>query len=710
MDEQKAPLAEGMVDETARPDATQDTAPNTPDVASAGVSGTMPAGPSTDGFFRIAASTPRIRVADVDANAEAILSCVRDAAARGAGALVLPELCLTGYTCADLFFDRALLRAAEAALARILDATADVPMFFTVGLPVAVGSALYNCTAACCRGELLGLTAKESLPNYGEFYERRWFTPAPRPGDPLAVEVAGRLAPLASRIVYRCADEGMADLAMGVEVCEDLWIAAPPSVDMVRAGATVILNSSASSEVIGKAEYRRSLVAGQSARLFCAYAYADAGEGESTTDLVFAGENLIAENGSLLARTPLFSCEMAIADVDLDRLAAERRRCTTWVEPAAAEPGVLDVGFSFSLDADICTAVDAEPPAVSGAPRLMYSALDTLRIFPRTPFVPAAREDIAERCETIFGLQAAGLKTRLAHTGTKHAVIGLSGGLDSTLALLVTVRAFDALDLPRTGITAVSMPGFGTTKRTKGNAETLAEALGVSFREVPIGPAVERHFADIGHDPAVQDVTYENSQARERTQILMDIANQVGGFVIGTGDLSELALGWATYNGDHMSMYGVNASVPKTLVRHLVRYAADAFGGQIAQTLLDILDTPVSPELLPPTGAGEIAQRTEDLVGPYELHDFFLYHLLRFGFAPGKIYRMACRAFSGVYDSETVRSWLRVFYRRFFAQQFKRSCLPDGPKVGSVTLSPRGDWRMPSDAAMRLWLAEIDAL
>ncbi len=664
--------------------------------------GTQPMGVApapADGFFRVAAATPKIRVADVDGNADAVVACVRAAAERGARALVLPELCLTGYTCADLFLDRALQAASERALARVLDETAALPVLFTVGLPVPVGGALYNCTAVCCRGELLGLTAKESLPSYGEFYERRWFTPAPAPAEPIPVEVAGRLAPLASRIVYRCADEGMGDVAVGVEVCEDLWVAAPPSVDMARAGATVILNSSASSEVIGKAEYRRSLVAGQSARLFCAYAYADAGEGESTTDLVFAGENLIAENGSLLARTPLFSCGMAVADVDLDRLVAERRRCTTWVEPAA--PRVLDVGFSFMADDGA--------PACAGA-RTLYSALDTLRTFPRTPFVPAAREDLAERCETIFGLQAAGLKTRLAHTGTRSAVIGLSGGLDSTLALLVAVRAFDALGLARTGITAVSMPGFGTTSRTKGNAQTLAEALGVSFREVPIGPAVELHFADIGHDPAVQDVTYENSQARERTQVLMDLANELGGFVIGTGDLSELALGWATYNGDHMSMYGVNASVPKTLVRHLVRYAADAFGGEIAHTLLDILDTPVSPELLPPTGAGEIAQRTEDLVGPYELHDFFLYHLLRFGFAPGKIFRMACRSFTGVYDRETVRSWLRVFYRRFFAQQFKRSCLPDGPKVGSVTLSPRGDWRMPSDAAARLWLEEIDAL
>ena len=411
--------------------------------------------------------------------------------------------------------------------------------------------------------------------------------------------------------------------------------------------------------------------------------------------MVFAGENLIYENGSKLAATKLLTCDMAVADVDLDRLVAERRRSTTWTRADDA-PEATTIEFSFE-------GVLAKDP-------VLRDALDIDRVFPRAPFVPADHGDLAERCETILDLQTAGLKTRLAHTGTKAAVIGLSGGLDSTLALLVTVRAFDALGLPRTGITAVSMPGFGTTHRTKSNAESLARDLGVNFREVSIHAAVEQHFKDIEHDPAVQDVTYENSQARERTQILMDLANQAGGFVIGTGDLSELALGWATYNGDHMSMYAVNASVPKTLVRHLVRYAADVFGGRIAKVLLDILDTPVSPELLPPTGDGEIAQKTEDLVGPYELHDYFLYYLLRFGFEPGKIYRMALKSFEGVYDKVTIHTWLRTFYRRFFAQQFKRSCLPDGPKVGSVTLSPRGDWRMPSDASSRLWLAQIDAL
>ncbi|WP_308616527.1 NAD(+) synthase [uncultured Enorma sp.] len=659
--------------------------------------------PAADGFFRIAAATPKIRVADVEGNARAVLACVQAAHAAGAGALVLPELCLTGYTCGDLFQNRTLVAACERALAWLLDETRELPLLFTMGLPVAAGGALYNCAAVCCAGTLLGLTVKANLPNYGEFYEQRWFEPAPQ--DAMLANFAGfENVPLAKSIVYRCADPDMEAVAVGVEICEDLWVAAPPSVGMALEGdATIILNPSASDEVIGKAAYRRDLVRGQSARLYCAYAYADAGEGESTTDLVFAGENLIAENGSLLARTPLMSCDMARADVDLDRLTAERRRSNTWKKPVFPQSDLTFVDFSFT---DATSRQDGAVPA----PRLMRSALEIDRVFPRAPFVPADHGDLAERCEEIFSLQAAGLKTRLAHTGTKHAVIGLSGGLDSTLALLVTVRAFDALGLPREGITAVSMPGFGTTGRTKGNAQMLAEALGVDFREVPIHAAVEQHFQDIDHDPAVQDVTYENSQARERTQILMDIANQSGGFVIGTGDLSELALGWATYNGDHMSMYGVNASVPKTLVRHLVRYAADVFGGDIEATLLDILDTPVSPELLPPTGEGEIAQKTEDLVGPYELHDFFLYHLLRFGFTPGKILRMAYRSFEGAYDERTIWSWLRVFYRRFFAQQFKRSCLPDGPKVGSVTLSPRGDWRMPSDASSSLWLTQIDAL
>ena len=711
---------------------------------------------ANDGFLRIAAATPKIRVGDVAGNAAAVLECVDAATRAGARVLVLPELCLTGYTCGDLFHDRALLRSCEAALKGLLEDTADTPLLFCVGLPVAHRESLYNCVAVCCAGELLGLTVKSHLPNYGEFYEQRWFAPAPLNGVGF-VPFAGRgPVPLMADVVYVCSDPGLEDVRIGVEVCEDLWVPNPPSVGMaLNDGATVILNASASSEVVGKSGYRRSLVCGQSARLYCAYAYANAGEGESTTDLVFSGENLIAENGALAARTPLFSCDMAVADVDLEKLVAERRRSNTWragewnvghsftvnfsfmgaAQAASAENALGACGVDWDaapvdVDAAASAGDEGEAPAADDshaacpapltakrAELLLNSALDVLRPAPRAPFVPAEGESRAERCEEILHLQAAGLKTRLAHTFTTHAVIGLSGGLDSTLALLVTVRAFDALGLPRTGIHAVSMPGFGTTSRTKSNAERLAEQLGVDFRTIAIGEAVRAHFADIGHDPEVADVTYENAQARERTQVLMDLANEVGGFVIGTGDLSELALGWATYNADHMSMYGVNAGVPKTLVRHLVAHEADELGGEAADILRDVLATPVSPELLPPTGDGEIAQRTEDLVGPYELHDFFLYHMMRFGFAPGKIYRMACRTFAEpagegapAYEPATILFWLRTFYRRFFAQQFKRSCLPDGPKVGSVSVSPRGDWRMPSDASAALWLEEIDSL
>lgn len=709
------------------------------------------AAPEHDGFLRVAAATPAVRVGDVAGNAAAILETVRAAHEAHVSVLIMPELCLCGYTCGDLFHDAALLRACDTALAGVLRQTAALPVLFGVGLPVAHRGSIYNAVAVCCAGRLLGLSAKVHLPTYREFYEARWFTPAP--ACPVLVPCAGQRASLAAGLVYRCADAGCADVAVGVEVCEDLWVAAPPSIEMAQRGATVILNASASDEVIGKAAYRRNLVSGQSARLFCAYAYADAGEGESTTDVVFAGENLIAEDGAMLASTPLFSRAMAAADIDLERLVAERRRTTTWVDAACDMEAGLDVPFSFAAacgpraagaDAtqrgpaastaseDVGTGCFQVSPATAQVPPAcvadvpastpvlpapaspwafpLRSAAAIDRIYPRTPFVPTDARDLAERCESILNLQAVGLATRLAHTGTRSVAIGLSGGLDSTLALLVCVRAFDRLGLARTGIHAVSMPGFGTTKRTKSNAERLAGHLGVDFRTISIAAAVERHFTDIGHDPAVTDVTYENAQARERTQILMDLAGELGGFVVGTGDLSELALGWATYNADHMSMYGVNASVPKTLVRHLVRYAADALGGEAAATLLDILDTPVSPELLPPTGDGEIAQRTEDLVGPYELHDYFLYYLLRFGFAPGRIYRMACRSFAGAYEPAQILFWQRTFYRRFFSQQFKRSCLPDGPKVGSVTLSPRGDWRMPSDASAALWLAELDRL
>lgn len=632
-----------------------------------------------DGFFRAAAATPAIRVADCRHNAEAVAELMEEAAARGVQAVVFPELCLTGYTCGDLFLQKPLLDAAERELAALIERTSGLPVLAAVGVPVPVNGALYNCAAVFCGGRLLGLSAKSCVPNYGEFYEARHFTPAP---ECVEVSFAGFSVPLGSSLLYR--PEDWEDCAVGVEICEDLWSPEPPSTRLALAGATLILNLSASDEVIGKAAYRRELVSGQSARLLCGYVYADAGEGESTTDLVFSGHNLLAENGAVLAESEPFTTGLTQADLDLSRMAGERRRVTTWQGGKYTAARTI----SFPLPA---------------APFRLHRRVDP------APFVPKGETDLAARCEMILNLQAAGLKTRLSCAHASHVVVGVSGGLDSTLALLVCARAFDSLGLPREGILAVSMPGFGTTGRTKSNAQKLAELLGASFREVPIGESVRLHFADIGHDPEKRDVTYENAQARERTQVLMDLANENGGLVIGTGDLSELALGWATYNGDHMSMYGVNGSIPKTLVRHLVRYAAGKFGGELADVLLDVLDTPVSPELLPPSG-DDIAQKTEDIVGPYELHDFFLYYLLRFGFGPGKIYRLALAAFDGVYDAATIKKWLSTFFRRFFAQQFKRSCLPDVPKVGTVALSPRGDWRMPSDASARLWLEEIEAL
>lgn len=630
-----------------------------------------------DGFFRVAAATPEIRVADCEYNRNAVAALMRECAARGVGAAAFPELCLTGYTCGDLFRDRTLLSGAEDALAKLLEETKDLNLLAFVGLPVPRGAALYNCAAAVCRGKLLGVAAKSFLPNYSEFYETRHFSPAPESGE---ITLCGQTVPFGAGLVFRC--ENVPGLAVGAEICEDLWVPSPPSEKLAKAGATVLFNLSASDETIGKAGYRRALVTGQSGRLLCAYVYAGAGEGESTTDMIFAGERLVAENGTLLAQAEPFTEGLTVAEVDLERIAQERLHMTTWREEGSARE------IPFTLD---------EPSFVPE------------RKFPRLPFVPDDRTDLETRCEMILNMQAAGLKKRLKHTRMTHAVIGVSGGLDSTLALLVTARAFDSLGLDRKGIAAVTMPGFGTTARTKSNAQRLAELLGADFRTIPVGESVSLHFRDIGHDPETRDVTYENAQARERTQVLMDLANQCGGLVIGTGDLSELALGWATYNGDHMSMYGVNCSVPKTLVRHLVHHAAVTGTKELCAVLEDVLATPVSPELLPPEN-GEIAQKTENIVGPYELHDFFLYYMLRFGFTPGKIYRMAVSSFKDAYDAATVKKWLREFYRRFFMSQFKRSALPDGPKVGSVTLSQRGDWRMPSDASAALWLKEIDSL
>ena len=630
-----------------------------------------------DSFLRVAAATPRIQTADCAFNAAQVAALAKEAAENGASLAVFPELCLTGYTCGDLFLQDSLLQGAEEALMWLCKETAGLDCLLVAGLPVRAGSTLYNAAAVIFHGKVLGLVPKTHLPNYSEFYELRHFAPA---GEPVVVTVGGQHLLLSSDLLF-CANQ-MPEFVLGVELCEDLWVPEPPSGRLARWGATVIANPSASDETIGKAGYRRLLVASQSARLMAAYVYADAGAGESVSDMVFAGHDLIGENGTLLAESQRFAEGLIYADLDLGRLQKDRLRSNTF--------GGASGGTRVWFD-------------------LPKKALALRRAVDPSPFVPKDPSALESRCAEVLAIQAAGLAGRLRHIGAKCVVVGLSGGLDSTLALLVCVQAFDSLGLPRAGIHAVTMPGFGTTGRTRSNAQLLAEAYGVSFAEIPIGEAVKVHFADIGQDPTNTDVTYENAQARERTQVLMDLANRLGGIVVGTGDLSELALGWATYNGDHMSMYGVNASVPKTLVRHLVRYVAGKSGPDLQAVLLDILATPVSPELLPPKD-GEIAQRTEDLVGPYELHDFFLYYVLRFGFAPKKIFRLANTAFQGVYEPETIKHWLKTFYRRFFAQQFKRSCLPDGPKVGSAALSPRGDWRMPSDASARLWLEEVEAL
>ena len=628
------------------------------------------------GLLRVAAATPSIQVADPTYNAGQIINAVLQAP-EGTALLVFPELCLTGYTCGDLFLQDTLLRGAEKALQTVLAATAERDTVLVVGLPIRVGGALYNAAAVCLRGTLLGLVPKSHIPNYSEFYEARHFTSGMTVNQP--VEIAGQTAVLRADQVFACRQ--LPAFCVGVEICEDMWVGDSPAIRLTAGGATVIANPSASDESIGKPAYRRALVTGQSAKLCCGYVYADAGEGESTSDLVFSGHNLVAENGVVLAESERFTTGVtAVSEIDLQHLAYDRRRMNTF----ATESAPATVWFDMP--------VRETPLSRTIAP---------------LPFVPAGDAVRRERCEEILHIQAAGLAARLQHTHS-DAVIGLSGGLDSALALLVALRAFDALGADRTRIHVVTMPCFGTTDRTLHNARTLATASGASLQEIGVGVSVTLHLETIGHAGA-HDVTYENAQARERTQVLMDIANMCGGLVIGTGDLSELALGWATYNGDHMSMYGVNASVPKTLVRYLVAYEADRIGGAVGDALRDILATPVSPELLPPEN-GVISQKTEDLVGPYELHDFFLYHMVRFGSSPAKIYRLCRYAFGDRYDDATVKKWLKVFVRRFFAQQFKRNCLPDGPRVGSVAFSPRGDWRMPADASAALWLAEIETL
>ena len=634
------------------------------------------------GFVKVAAVTPNVRVADVEYNTQEICKKIDETVANGAKIVVFPELCLTGYTCGDLFAQKALLKAAEDALKVIVAHTEGKDAIIFVGLPYVVRNKVYNVAAAISRGELLGLTTKTFLPNYGEGYELRQFQPGPKKADFIWYE--GDEIPFGPKILYSCYE--MPNLVVSAEICEDVWAPIPPSVEAALLGATVIVNCSASAEAVGKDTYRQKLITGQSARLIAGYIYANAGEGESTTDLVYGGHNVIAENGVVLNESSRFVNETIYSEIDVDRLVAERSKNTTFQELEDRQDAI-EVPFSLELEDTVLT-----------------------RTVEEMPFVPSDKNDRENRCEEIFMIQAMGLKKRLEHAHCESAVVGISGGLDSTLALLVVAKAFDMLGIPRNKIESVTMPCFGTTDRTYQNACKMTQKLGANLTEVNIKDAVRTHFRDIGQPEDKHDVTFENAQARERTQVLMDIANMTGGMVIGTGDMSELALGWATYNGDHMSMYGVNGSVPKTLVRHLVRYYADTCEDkELSAVLYDVLDTPVSPELLPPKD-GEIAQKTEDLVGPYELHDFYLYYVLRFGFAPSKIYRLAQYAFAQHYDDETIVKWLKKFYWRFFSQQFKRSCLPDGPKVGSVDVSPRGGLRMPSDACVNVWIKELEEL
>ena len=651
-----------------------------------------------DGFIKVAACTPEIQVADVDFNVDKIISQLEKCREEGVKVAVFPELCITGYTCQDLFFQNALLDKAMEGVVKIAKTTADSDMLVAVGVPVRANGKLYNCAAVIQDGEVRAFVPKTHLPNYNEFYEARHF--APYRGECAAIDLReyGQLEfiPPMEQTVFVC--EEIPELVVGFELCEDLWVADPVSNYLAKAGATLICNLSASDEVIGKDLYRRQLVSNQSARLVAGYIYCSAGDGELTQDMVFSGHNIIAENGSILAESRLFENGITISEIDFKKLAFERRKISTYPASAEWDYSSKDSGF---LDKDNISRERFS---------LEMGETALTRKFAKTPFIPSNQAERNERCHLILQMQSHGLMKRIAHTHSKTVVIGISGGLDSTLALLVCVMAMDLLKRPHTDIVAVTMPCFGTTKRTRSNAEILCDALEVTFREVDISKAVLQHFEDIGHDYNDHSVVFENGQARERTKVLMNIANQVSGMVVGTGDLSELALGWATYNGDHMSMYGVNASIPKTLVRHIVQYYGDTCTSDTLRNVLyDILDTPVSPELLPTDESGtEMTQKTEDLVGPYELHDFFLYYGIRWGFEPSKVKRLAKYAFEGDYPDEVIDKWLKTFYRRFFSQQFKRSCLPDGAKIGSVTLSPRGDWRMPSDAVAKLWLEDID--
>ncbi len=640
-----------------------------------------------DGFIKIACATPDVRVADCDYNAEQIISLTKEAAANGAKLIAFPELSITGYTCGDLFFQKTLLDGAMNALKKILKETAELDIVVIAGLPWSYNGVLYNCAAVCSQGRILGMVPKTNITDHGGAYESKYFTDGNREHDiwedvffsdddyHLSVTVK-------PEIVFSC--ESIPDFRFGVEICQDVQAVLSPSSRMAVKGASLIVNIACMKELVGSADSRQTFLKAKSESLICAYAFANAGIGESTQDYVFAGRNMILENGKLLAEAKPFESGIIYSDIDVQAITAERRKSSTF--PVIAYNDGVHV-----FDVEI-------------------TETNLTRHISKSPFIPEDKAELAKRCEEILTMQAAGLATRLRHINCKNAVVGLSGGLDSTLALIVIAHAFDMLGLDRSGILAVTMPCFGTTDRTYNNACKLAKSYGAELREVRIADSVLQHFKDIGHDPDARNVTYENAQARERTQVLMDLANEVNGLVIGTGDLSELALGWATYNGDHMSMYGVNASIPKTLVRHLTAFEAERSEGVLREVLFDVLDTPVSPELLPPEKDGTIAQKTEDLVGPYELHDFILYYVVRHGFSPKKIYRLACIAFDGVYDKETILKWLRKFYWRFFSQQFKRSCLPDGVAVGSVGLSPRGGWQMPSDAWVTLWQREIDEI
>lgn len=644
-----------------------------------------------NGFIKVAAAIPSVKVADCSYNVQQIESLIAMAEGKGVEVIVFPELCITGYTCQDLFKQTLLLEQAETSVLMLLDFTRKLDIISIVGVPVVVGDLLLNCAAVIQKGDLLGLVPKTYLPNYSEFYEKRWFASS-QDLQPSEIRFAGnKIVVTPQPTLFRTCDGAM----FGVEICEDVWAPVPPSCNLALSGADIIFNLSASDELIGKHDYLKGLLAQQSARMISGYVYSSCGFGESTQDVVYGGNAIAYENGQLLAESERFALDsqLIITQIDVEKIRNERRTNSTYIN-----------------------AQRGHDSRIVNAHTVMPRDFELIRDVDPHPFIPKT-DDMEKSCDEIFSIQVAGLAKRLVHTGCKTVVVGISGGLDSTLALLVCVRTFDKLQLSRKGIVGVTMPGFGTTDRTYNNAVNLMKSLGITLREISIADAVKQHFNDIGHDINVHDVTYENSQARERTQILMDLSNQLGALVIGTGDLSELALGWATYNGDHMSMYGVNAGVPKTLIKYLVKFVAmSEDSDETRSILLDIIDTPISPELIPADEAGNITQKTEDLVGPYELHDFFLYHIIRFGYRPSKIFMLARKAFDGsnpealFYDDETIKKWLTIFLRRFFNQQFKRSCLPDGPKVGSVSLSPRGDWRMPSDASSALWLKECEQI